>query len=112
MLSIFPPVFQVSSSCSSVYVDGSEARGALSAEISVRYGSLEGVATMTVWMPRTPLTVRLEDRRLSQVKGWRTAAATRASTAPPMEEGGGYKVKREVEDDKEGMQEDDNQQCR
>ena len=56
-----------------MYVDGSEQRGALSAEVSVKYGSLEGTAAITVWMPETPLRVDLEDRRLSQVKGWRVS---------------------------------------
>ncbi len=62
-----------------MYADGSEARGALSAEVSVRYGSLEGVAAVTVWYPRLPLEVRLVDRRLSQIRGWQTelAAANR-----------------------------------
>ena len=33
---------QVSSSCTSIYVDGSETRGALSAAIDVSYGSNSG----------------------------------------------------------------------
>ena len=33
---------QVSSSCTSVYVDGSESRGAISAEVKVKYGTFSG----------------------------------------------------------------------
>ena len=33
---------QVSSSCTSVYVDGSETRGALNAEVKIKYGTFSG----------------------------------------------------------------------
>ncbi len=95
---------QVSSSCTSVYVDGSESRGALSAEVSVRYGSLQGVAALTVWYPRLPLEVGLEDRRLSQVRGWRTATATATEDRVRREVGG----KEKSEEGDEGRE----SQCR
>ena len=62
---------QVSSSCTSVYVDGSETRGALSAKIGVKYGSLAGEVTLTIWMAEMPLKVEMDDSRLSQIKGWK-----------------------------------------
>ena len=33
---------QVSSSCTSVYIDGSETRGALNAEVKIKYGTFSG----------------------------------------------------------------------
>lgn len=64
-------VIKVSSSCSSVYVDGSEVRGSSNASILVKYGTYTGVARFTVWMPEFPLEVSVADFRLSQIKGWK-----------------------------------------
>nr|XP_024219021.1 transmembrane protein 132C [Halyomorpha halys] len=64
-------VIKVSSSCSSVYVDGSEVRGSANASVVVSYGNLAALASFTVWMPELPVEVSLPDTRLSQVKGWR-----------------------------------------
>lgn len=64
-------VLQVSSSCSSVYVDGSEARGSVNGSVLVKYGTYTGLARFTVWMPEFPLELGVPDVRLSQVKGWR-----------------------------------------
>lgn len=62
---------QVSSSCSSVYIDGSELRGSSNASIIVKYESYKGLAKFTVWMPEFPLEVSVSDFRLSQIKGWK-----------------------------------------
>lgn len=64
-------VLKVSSSCSSVYVDGSEIRGSSNASVLVKYGTYIGLAKFTVWMPEFPLEVNVPDFRLSQIKGWR-----------------------------------------
>lgn len=64
-------VFQVSSSCSSVYVDGSEIRGSSNASVLVKYGTYTGLARFTVWMPEFPLEVSVTDTRLNQIKGWK-----------------------------------------
>ncbi|XP_052903604.1 transmembrane protein 132E [Anopheles moucheti] len=64
-------VIKVSSSCSSVYVDGSEVRGSSNASILVKYGTYSGLARFTVWMPEFPLEVSVADFRLSQIKGWK-----------------------------------------
>ncbi|KAH8396363.1 hypothetical protein KR222_009292, partial [Zaprionus bogoriensis] len=61
----------VSSSCSSVYVDGSEQRGSSNASVIVKYGTYVGVAKFIVWMPEFPLEVYISDFRLSQIKGWK-----------------------------------------
>ena len=37
---------QVSSSCTSVYIDGSETRGAISAEVKVKYGTFSGQVSL------------------------------------------------------------------
>lgn len=62
---------QVSSSCSSVYIDGSEVRGSSNASIVVKYGTYKGLAKFIVWMPEFPLEVSVADFRLSQIKGWK-----------------------------------------
>lgn len=62
---------KVSSSCTSVYVDGSETRGALHAEVNVKYGTYSGQGFFTVWMASFPLQVQLQDNKLSQIKAWR-----------------------------------------
>ncbi|XP_054726955.1 transmembrane protein 132C isoform X3 [Anastrepha obliqua] len=64
-------VIKVSSSCSSVYIDGSEIRGSSNASVIVKYGSYTGLAKFTVWMPEFPLEVYVSDFRLSQIKGWK-----------------------------------------
>ncbi|XP_065333491.1 transmembrane protein 132E isoform X3 [Cloeon dipterum] len=69
--SVEESVLKVSSSCSSVYVDGSEVRGSSNASVLVQYGPYSGVAKFTVWTPEYPLEVSVGDQRLSQVKGWR-----------------------------------------
>nr|XP_036226757.1 transmembrane protein 132C isoform X2 [Bactrocera oleae] len=69
-------VIKVSSSCSSVYVDGSEIRGSSNASVVVKYGSYAGLAKFTVWMPEFPLEVYVSDFRLSQIKGWKVVDDT------------------------------------
>ncbi|KAL0130525.1 hypothetical protein PUN28_002272 [Cardiocondyla obscurior] len=64
-------VLKVSSSCSSVYVDGSEIRGSSNASVLVKYGTYTGLARFTVWMPELPLEVTVTDTRLNQIKGWK-----------------------------------------
>lgn len=62
---------QVSSSCSSVYVDGTEARGSVNGSVLVKYGTYTGLAQFTVWMPEFPLEITVPDVRLSQIKSWK-----------------------------------------
>ncbi|KAJ0180432.1 hypothetical protein K1T71_003836 [Dendrolimus kikuchii] len=66
-------VLKVSSSCSSVYVDGSEIRGSSNASVIVKYGTYTGLARFTVWMPENPLEIDVDDNRLSQIKGWKVS---------------------------------------
>ncbi|XP_031773647.1 transmembrane protein 132E [Apis florea] len=66
-------VLKVSSSCSSVYVDGTELRGSSNASVLVKYGTYTGLAKFTVWMPEFPLEMTVADTRLSQIKGWKVA---------------------------------------
>lgn len=68
----FPSLnLQVSSSCSSVYVDGTEKSGSLKANIDVSYGNYKGSAKFKVWMPDFPLDISVTDIRLSQIKEWK-----------------------------------------
>jgi len=62
---------KVSSSCTSVYVDGSETRGALNAEVKIKYGTFSGQAYFTVWMAEMPLDLVIPDDNLSQIKSWK-----------------------------------------
>nr|CAH7758294.1 unnamed protein product [Callosobruchus chinensis] len=64
-------VLKVSSSCGSVYVDGSEARGSINGSVIVKYGTYTGIAKFIVWMPEFPLELAVVDTRLSQLKSWR-----------------------------------------
>ncbi|XP_017768079.1 PREDICTED: transmembrane protein 132D isoform X2 [Nicrophorus vespilloides] len=64
-------VLKISSSCSSVYVDGSEARGSVNGSVLVKYGTYTGLARFTVWMPEFPLDLQVPDTRLSQLKSWK-----------------------------------------
>ncbi|KAJ8975395.1 hypothetical protein NQ317_008610 [Molorchus minor] len=64
-------VLKVSSSCGSVYVDGSEARGSVNGSVLVKYGTYTGLAQFTVWMPEFPLELAVADTKLSQLKSWR-----------------------------------------
>jgi len=66
---------KVSSSCTSVYVDGSETRGALKAEVLVKYGTFSGQGTFTVWMSEIPLEVEITDNKLSLIKDWKVPEA-------------------------------------
>ncbi|XP_046389656.1 uncharacterized protein LOC124158549 isoform X2 [Ischnura elegans] len=73
-------VLKVSSSCSSVYVDGTELRGSTNATVVVAYGTHVGVARFTVWVPEMPLEVAVADPRLSQIKGWRVVDEAKSLT--------------------------------
>ena len=48
---ILTPEPQVSTSCTSVYIDGSETRGALNAEVKVKYGTFSGQVSPTLPPP-------------------------------------------------------------
>ena len=41
-----------------------------------RYGERAGTAAFTVWMPEMPLMVHVEDKKLSQIRGWRVPDMT------------------------------------
>lgn len=67
----FFPLFQVTSSCSSVYVDGSEIRGSSNATILVKYETFTGTASFLVWMPEiSELDIAISDVKLSQIYDW------------------------------------------
>ncbi|RXG71113.1 Transmembrane protein [Armadillidium vulgare] len=77
---------KVSSSCTSVYLDGSEVRGSHNATVVARYGQRSGSASFTVWMPEFPLEVYVEDTKLSQMKGWKSPKESSAIHYSPKEE--------------------------
>lgn len=84
---------QVSSSCTSVYLDGSEVRGSTNAKFTARFGSVEAGGSITVWVPEMPLDIQVDDVELSHIHGWKVdsgsspaaavASASPASSAPP-----------------------------
>ena len=63
----------MSSSCTSVYLDGSEVRGSTNATLVARYGNVESTSSLTVWVPEMPLDIQLDDVKLNQVSGWKVA---------------------------------------
>ncbi|XP_054719094.1 transmembrane protein 132E-like [Uloborus diversus] len=75
-------ILKVSPSCTLVYLDGSEIRGSQNASVLVKYGSYTGQTHFLVWMPELPLTIRISDTKLSQVKGWRTPHLQRGKPVP------------------------------
>jgi len=64
----------VSSSCTSVYLDGSEVRGSTNASFTARYGNVESTSSVTVWVPELPLDIQVEDVKLNQIHGWKVPA--------------------------------------
>lgn len=87
-----PPVHvQVSASCTSVYLDGSEVLGSHNATVVARYGQRTGAAAFTVWMPELPLLLHVNDAKLSQMRGWKAPVSH-----PP---GHPFMAKREGGDD-------------
>ena len=71
----------MSSSCTSVYLDGSEVRGSTNATLVARYGNVESTSSLTVWVPEMPLDIQLDDAKLNQISGWKVMAAS--SNGPP-----------------------------
>uniref|UniRef100_A0A3P8S4P6 Si:dkey-1d7.3 n=1 Tax=Amphiprion percula TaxID=161767 RepID=A0A3P8S4P6_AMPPE len=64
-------VLKVSERCNYVYVNGKETRGKSKVMLNFTYGFLSAQLEMSVWMPRLPLFVDVDDPELSQIKGWR-----------------------------------------
>ena len=65
---------KVSSSCTSVYLDGSEVRGSTNGTFIARYGNVESTGSITVWVPELPLEIQIEDNKLNQILGWKVQA--------------------------------------
>ncbi|CAH0390605.1 unnamed protein product [Bemisia tabaci] len=74
-------VLKVSSSCSSVYVDGTEVRGSSNASVLVKYDTYIGVAKFVVWMPEFPLDLNVADFKLSQIKGWKVPSESNPTSS-------------------------------
>ncbi|XP_050531649.1 transmembrane protein 132E [Daktulosphaira vitifoliae] len=72
-------VLKVTSSCSSVYVDGSEIRGSSNATVIVKYETYTGTAHFIVWVPEiNEMDLTISDQKLNQIKGWRVPASVEA----------------------------------
>uniref|UniRef100_A0A3P8S6R1 Si:dkey-1d7.3 n=1 Tax=Amphiprion percula TaxID=161767 RepID=A0A3P8S6R1_AMPPE len=69
-------VLKVSERCNYVYVNGKETRGKSKVMLNFTYGFLSAQLEMSVWMPRLPLFVDVDDPELSQIKGWRVPVTT------------------------------------
>lgn len=62
---------QVSSDCSTLYVDGSESGlGSTCAVVEFHLGMLSGSVCLEVWAPSMPLHVSLADPTLNVIDGW------------------------------------------
>ena len=64
-------LFQVSSSCTSIFLDGSEVRGGLNVNIQAKYGAISGEISVVVWTPELPLSVDMSDTKLSLIRDWK-----------------------------------------
>uniref|UniRef100_A0A8C4SJC0 Transmembrane protein 132C-like n=1 Tax=Erpetoichthys calabaricus TaxID=27687 RepID=A0A8C4SJC0_ERPCA len=75
-------VLKVSGNCASIYVNGEEsAQGATAAVVEFYLESLRNTLTLSVWVPRIPLTIQLSDPHLSQIKGYPDVLAKLPTTA-------------------------------
>ena len=48
----------------------------------MKYGSFSGSEQFTVWMPKIPLHIELDDIKLSQIKSWRVPSDTSSTKNP------------------------------
>lgn len=70
-VSLQPPKWQVSSDCSTLFVDGSESGvGSTCVEVEFSLGKLSGSVCLSVWAPVVPLRISLSDYVLSAIDGW------------------------------------------
>jgi hypothetical protein len=60
-----PRLLKVSSTCTSVYVDGSELRGLANVIINIQYKSIRSGASFNVWFPRLPISLWTSDKILN-----------------------------------------------
>ena len=58
-----------------MYVDGSEARGAMNVTIGVRTVDHMALLGIQVWIPEPKLDIQFSDQKLSQVRGWKVGDA-------------------------------------
>ena len=64
--------WQVSSDCSSLFVDGSESGvGSTCVGVEFGLGGLRGSLCLRVWAPAVPLRVSVSDPVLNAIHGWR-----------------------------------------
>lgn len=60
-----PRLLKVSSTCSTVFVDGSELRGLANVLIHIQYKKIKAGASFNVWFPRLPISVWASDKTLN-----------------------------------------------
>lgn len=63
-------VLKAAATCTLIYVDGSEKRGADLIEIFVHYNQLIYVAEFRIWFPKLPIVVALKDPILNRINDW------------------------------------------
>jgi transmembrane protein 132 len=63
--SVEPRLLKVSSTCTSVYVDGSELRGLANVYIHIQYKTIRASTSFNVWYPRLPISVWVSDKTLN-----------------------------------------------
>lgn len=74
----FPPrrCPQVSEACDTVFVAGTESRGAKGLRVDFWWRRLRASLRLTVWAPLLPLRIELSDATLEQIRGWRVPSPT------------------------------------
>lgn len=63
--SVEPRLLKVSSTCTSVYVDGSELRGLANVYIHIQYKTIRSSASFNVFFPKLPISVWVSDKSLN-----------------------------------------------
>nr|XP_005002040.1 transmembrane protein 132A isoform X2 [Cavia porcellus] len=75
-------VLQVSEACDTVFVAGTESRGAKGVRVDFWWRRLRASLLLTVWAPLLPLRIELSDATLEQVRGWRVPGPTDGALEP------------------------------
>jgi transmembrane protein 132 len=60
-----PRLLKVSSTCTTIFVDGSELRGLANVFIHIQHKKIRAGASFNVWFPRLPITVWAADKTLN-----------------------------------------------
>lgn len=92
-------LLKTSPTCSLIYVDGTEKRGADSIEIHIQFNQLHNSAKFRVWFPQFPIKIALSDPILNRISKWKIENNDEKHT-----KNNKYKKKKRFEDSKTNHQ--------